>query len=271
MPRTPRPTARSPRRSRRPEAPGEAGKAEVPGHVAAAWGLRTPSGRGPRPGLSLDRIVEAGLRLASTEGIGAVSMGRVAQELGAATMALYRHVAAKDDLLALMVDAAFREPPPPAAGGWRASLAAWAAAHLAVLRRHPWLVRVPIGGPPLLPNHVVWFEAGLAALARTGLREDEKVSALLLVNGFVRNEAMLEADLRASAHASGAPLHDAGAIYARRLGALVDRERFPALGAVLAARVFEGPDDASFTFGLERILDGIAVLVRRPAGRGGGR
>jgi len=236
--------------------------------VAAAWGLRTPSGRGPRPGLTLERIVAAGVRIASAEGIGAVSMGRVAHELGAATMALYRHVAAKDELLALMVDAAFREPPPAPTAGWRPALAAWAAAHLAVLRRYPWVVRVPIGGPPLLPNLVAWFEAGLAGLARTNLTESEKVSVLLLVNGFVRNEATLGADLRASADARGASPRDAGAIYGRLLGGLVDRERHPALSAVLAARVFDGPDDdgdAGFAFGLERILDGVAVLVRRPA------
>ena len=241
----------------------------VPPIVEAAWGRRTPSGRGPRPGLTLERIVEAGVRVASAEGIGAVSMNRVARELGAATMALYRHVAAKDELLALMVDAAFREPPPKAGTQWRAALAVWSAAHLAVLRRHPWLVRVPIGGPPMLPHQVAWFEAGLACLARTNLAEGEKVAVLLLLNGFVRNEATLSANLRTAADASGASPRDAGAVYGRLLGRLIDPVRFPGLTAVLAARVFDGPDedgdDVGFTFGLERLLDGIAVLVRRPA------
>jgi AcrR family transcriptional regulator len=274
-------TSRSkPRSSPRPGArlraapAASAPQSTLPASVQAAWGRRTPSGRGPRPGLTLDRIVEAGVRVASAEGIGAVSMGRVAHELGAATMALYRHVSAKDELLALMVDAAFREPPPPPAAGWRASLAAWAAAHLAVLRRHPWLVRVPIGGPPLLPNQVRWFEAGLAGLARTPLREAEKVSVLLLVNGFVRNEATLGADLQVAADARGVSLPDAAAIYGRLLGELVDPAGFPALSAVLAAGVFDGPGDDGddgFAFGLDRILDGVAVLVRRPARRGGAR
>jgi AcrR family transcriptional regulator len=241
----------------------------LPPSVQAAWGRRPRSARGPRPGLTLDRIVEAGVRVASAEGIGAVSMNRVARELGAATMALYRHVGAKDELLALMVDAAFREPPPPAAGqAWRAALAAWAAAYLAVLRRHPWLVRVPIGGPPLLPHQVEWFEAGLASLARTGLGEGEKVAVLMLVNGFVRNEATLATDLQVAAAASGASLHDAGAVYGRLLAQLVDPVRFPAISSVLAARVFDGPDDdgaEGFSFGLERLLDGIAALVRRTA------
>ena len=245
---------------------------ELTSSLQAAWGRRTPSGRGPRPGLTLDRIVEAGVRVASAEGIGAVSMNRVARELGAATMALYRHVAAKDELLALMVDAAFREAPPKAGRQWRVALAAWSAAHLAVLRRHPWLVRVPIGGPPLFPNQVAWFEGGLDCLAGTSLAEGEKVSVLLLLNGFARNAATLADDLRIAADASGASPRDAGAIYGRMLGELVDPVRFPSITAMLAARVFDAPDDgdddAGFSFGLERLLDGIAVLMRRPARTG---
>src|SRR5687767_11700404 len=93
---------------------------ELPASLAAAWGLRTRSAKGPRPGLTLDRIVAAGVHVATTEGLGAVSMGRVAAELGAATMSLYRYVTAKNELLDLMVDAAVG-PPPAAPPGeeWR--------------------------------------------------------------------------------------------------------------------------------------------------------
>src|SRR5215472_7517901 len=90
---------------------------ELPAHVAAAWGVRGRPHKGPKPGLSLDRIVAAAVHVADTEGLAAVSMSRVATELGAAPMSLYRYVAAKDELLALMVDAAYGPPPagpPPA-------------------------------------------------------------------------------------------------------------------------------------------------------------
>ena len=245
-------------------------KSELPASVAAAWGLRDTPTR-PRPhGLSLARIVEAGIRVASSDGLGAVSMNRVASELGAATMSLYRHVSAKDELLAHMVDAAYGEPPPALPGEtWRPSLERWAAAHLAVLRRHAWLVRVPIGGPPLMPNQLRWFERGLASLADTAIVEREKVSVLLLVNGFVRNHATLEADLLIAARTAGIAPEAAGHGYHAMLERLTDRERFPGIAALLAARVFAGdrPIDDDFRFGLERVLDGIAVLVGARAAR----
>lgn len=238
---------------------------DLPASIASAWGIRERSGKGPKGGLSLSRIVEAAVAVASSEGLAAVSMGRIASELGAATMALYRYVATKDELLALMVDAAFQSPPaPPPRERWRAALARWAREHLAVLRRHPWVVRVPLSGPPITPNQVVWFERGLWALRNTGLAEEEKVSVLLLLNGFVRNEALLEADLRLAAGA-GSSAGDAMASYGRLLSRLVDPVRFPALSAVIASGIFDQQDesDANFSFGLERILDGVDALVRQ--------
>ena len=64
----------------------------LPATIAAAWGLRARPGKGPKPGLSLERIVAAAIRVATADGLAAVSMSRVAAELGAATMSLYRYV-----------------------------------------------------------------------------------------------------------------------------------------------------------------------------------
>ena len=65
---------------------------DLPASIEAAWGLRERPHRGPKPGLSLARIVEAGVQVAEAEGLAAVSMSRVAAELGAAPMSLYRYV-----------------------------------------------------------------------------------------------------------------------------------------------------------------------------------
>lgn len=237
----------------------------LPSSVRTAWGRRAEPTKGPRPTLTLGRIVEAGVEIAATEGIEAVAMSRLARALDVGTMSLYRYVKGKDELLALMVDAVFVETPSPrgAREGWRAALARWAGAHLAALQRHSWTLRVPLSGPPIMPNQVLWFERGMACLGGTGLSEADKLCVLLLVNGFVRNEALLAADLqaaRASRRGARAPM----AGYGELLGALIDETRFPALSALVASRVFEGPDvpGAEFEFGLERILDGVAVLVR---------
>ena len=240
----------------------------LPASVEAAWGLRGRPAKGPKPGLSLQRIVEAAVKLADADGLAAISMGRVAAELGASTMSLYRYVAAKDELLALMVDAAGGPPPaPPGPGeGWREGLSRWAWAELRMHRRHPWVVRVPIGGPPATPNQVTWLEQGLRCLRDTGLAEGEKLSVILLLTGYVRNYATLEADLAeaAAGSGSGAAGRSTMSDYGRLLARLTDAERFPALHAVINAGVLDEPDDldAEFVFGLERVLDGVDALVR---------
>src|SRR6202020_324762 len=81
--------------------PGEELTALPPG-LDLLWGRRGQGKRGPRPGLSADMIVDAALRVADAEGLEAVSMARVAAELGFTTMSLYRHVASKEELLQLM-------------------------------------------------------------------------------------------------------------------------------------------------------------------------
>jgi AcrR family transcriptional regulator len=244
--------------------------AAVPGTVAAAWGVRERRHKGPKPGLSLGRIVEAAVRVADTEGLDAVSMGRVAAELGTAPMSLYRHVSAKEELLTLMVDAAWGPAPdrpvpdgPVPGEDWRAGLARWAWAMRAGARRHPWVVRIPLNGLPIMPNEVAWFENALACLAGTGLSEARKASVIMLLSGYVRNVATTEADIGAAILASGLDPDQWMASYPRMLAELADPLRFPALTRFIAAGVFDVADDPDdeFIFGLDRILDGVAVLI----------
>lgn len=242
----------------------------LPASVEAAWGLRERPHKGPKPGLSLERIVDAAVKLAVSEGLAAVSMSRVATELGSSAMSLYRYVGSKKEVLSLMTDAAYRTLPVPRSAdeGWRGGLSRWAWAERAVLRQHPWVLRIPISEPPTTPNKVAWFELGLQCMHETGLAEGEKASVLLLVSGFVRNEATLSGDVAAAFHASGATSQEVLSTYSRILARLIDAERFPALSAVIAAGVFDEPDDpdAEFIFGLERLLDGIEALVSARAG-----
>jgi AcrR family transcriptional regulator len=218
--------------------------------------------------LSLDRIVAAAVEVAGAEGIEAVSMSRVARALGSSPMSLYRYVAAKDELLALMVDAALGASPDTAPPGpdadWRERMSRWAWTYHDALRRHPWVLRIPISGPPVTPNQIAWLEEGLAALRDTGLREDEKLSVILLVSGFVRNEATLAADVAEAAAASGQEIMPG---WAAVLARVTDPERFPALHAALGSVAFlqdDDPDD-EFVFGLARVLDGVEALIRERA------
>ena len=249
----------------------EPDRADLPDTVAVAWGVRGRPHKGPRPGLSLERIVAAAIRLADAEGLAAVSMSRVATALGTAPMSLYRYVAAKDELLALMVDAAYGPPPsgplpsgPAADTRWRAGLSRWAWAMRAGVQRHPWVLRIPISGLPTLPNEVAWFEEGLRCLQGTGLEENQKASGILLVSGYVRNSASIDADIEAAVRASGKTPDEWMHSYARTITTLADPQRFPALTKFIAAGVFEraDPPDDEFAFGLDRILDGLDALIR---------
>lgn len=241
----------------------------IPPSIELGWGLRERGARGPKPGLTLARIVNAGIKVARRDGIGALSMARVAGELGVGTMSLYRYVAAKDELLTLMVDTALGPPPgaAPVDHDWRAGLRHWAVGIRDAYRRHPWALRVPISAPPLGPNNVAWLENALGALADTPLSEQDKLSTVLLISGFVRNEATLTADFAVGAR--GEPVMPGyGAILSR----LTDSAQFPALHRAIASGALDDDDDleAEFEFGLERILDGVEVLIRH-ARLGGAR
>ncbi|WP_314619795.1 TetR/AcrR family transcriptional regulator [Streptomyces stackebrandtii] len=237
----------------------------LPPGVEAAWGVRERPSKGPKPGLTLDRIVGAAVSLASAEGLDAVSMGRVAKELGVSPMSLYRYVSAKSELYVLMQEAATGAPPElfPPGTGWREAMGAWAWAMREVYHRNLWMLRLPVFGPPATPHMVAWWEKALVAMADTRLDEGAKISVTLLVAGFVKNEALMTADLAAAMAAGDDRPEEVLARYGRTLRRLADPERYPAVGRLLDSGVLDVADEpeAEFRFGLDRILDGIAVLV----------
>ncbi len=242
--------------------------AELSRGIQAAWGRRPALTRGPKRELTLERIVAAGVDLADAEGLAGVSMSRVAAALGTGAMSLYRYVSDKDELLKLMVDAAYGPPPDtrPPAGDWRAGLTWWAGSQLDAMLRHPWAVRVPIPGPPTTPNTVSWLDQGLRCLAQTPLDETQKMSVLLLLTGYARNEATLTADLDA-AFVAGTTPQAAMSRYGRILNGLIAGGDYAGLRAVIDSGFFDAqddPPDAEFRFGLGRILDGIERLLEVP-------
>lgn len=220
---------------------------------ALLWDDRPGRRRGPKPLLDRGRVVRAGIELADADGLDALSMQRVAARLGAATMALYRHVPGKAELIALMLDAAIGEPPAlPESTGWRTALAAWARANRDVFVRHPWTLPLVTNSRTMGPNELAWTETALRVASTTGLPTAALLDVLLLVNGYVRGAVV---DL------AGGPVLP-GPETLRRLGLL---ERYPVLAGVLAqASESEGPASRAhrFEFGLARVLDGIGQFVR---------
>jgi AcrR family transcriptional regulator len=239
---------------------------ELPADVALMWGLRDVTKRGPKPSLSVGDITRAAIELADAEGLAAVSMARVAERLGNSTMALYRHVKSKDDLLVLMSDAALERPEPlPAGADWRTGLTFWANGVLTAIRKHRWYSRLPISGPPAGPNNLAWFDSALGALKDTGMSEESKVGIVMGLMTYVQGEMRLSMDLSTGF----ADNPDAFTRYGATLARVVDPRELPALAEVLAARVFdevasfEVTHEADFNFGLQLYLDGVAGFIER--------
>ncbi|GAA3111100.1 TetR/AcrR family transcriptional regulator [Pseudonocardia yunnanensis] len=236
---------------------------DLPEEVALLWGLREAPRKGPKPTLTVADITRAAVAVADAEGLAAVSMSRVAAELGNSTMALYRHVRSKDELLVLMADVALGDPPDlPADGDWRSGLTLWTHSIVAVAKHHPWFARLPITGPPIGPKNLAWFESALTALSGTSIEEGEKVGIVMSLLTYVHGQIRLGSEL-AAGYAENPDAFSRQ--YAAALARVVDPRRMPALSRVVAAGVFDVDSllddqdvDAEFDFGLVLFLDGVS-------------
>ena len=227
------------------------GSSEPDRRMSLLW--RTPSDAdhrpGPRSSLDVDRIVTAAIGLADRDGLGAVSMRRVATELGVGAMTLYGHVPGKGELVDLMLDSVLTElyAGGAPAGNWRARLDTVAHENRNLFLRHPWAVHLTPGRPPLGPHAMRKYELELRAVDGLGLSEQEMDLLVGLVNGFV-----LSAVSGPSERATGEQT-------------LIDADRFPTAARVgrAGADQLSAADarERSFDFGLERLLDGIGVLI----------
>jgi AcrR family transcriptional regulator len=243
------------------------GPAELPRHLRLLWEL-SEARRGPRPRQTIQGIGAAAVALADADGLAAVSMKAVAEALGMTPMSLYRYLDSKEALHEVMLDQAYGPPSeaaaPPDGMRWRAHLRAWADALAGALVAHPWIVEVPVRTPPTTPNVLGWTDRGVASFAGTALDGQQRLSALLLVDGFVRQHVRLSRQLGLAPGSPAAPGGTGGEEYALRLAQLVDPARLPHLAAASVALEDDGDFYAEeLEFGLTVVLDGIAALVER--------
>jgi len=239
--------------------------------LARLWGFDRGSRPGQRPSLDIRQIAAAGIAVADEGGLAAVSMSRVAKALGVTTMALYRYVESKDELLELMLDVAAGDPPGlDPAMSWREALRVWAQTLAELFLARPWLVDVRLPGPPRGPHQLAWAEQGMAVLRDTGLTPDERLGVVMALLVHVRGEAGLLSQLAASSSGGVAETDDAYDAFMSALPA----DRFPNFAAMgspddeVAASAGSpavspaGPTDAGPWFGLELLLDGVEQCVR---------
>ncbi|MBE1462941.1 TetR/AcrR family transcriptional regulator C-terminal domain-containing protein [Kibdelosporangium phytohabitans] len=222
---------------------------------------RSRAGRAPE--LTRERVVRAAIVTADAEGLGALSMRGVAARLAVAPMALYKHVASKEELVVLMADAAYGERGYPASPpeGWRARLELSARTMWSLYRRHPWLAQLaPITRPMPLPNLATHAEFILSALDGHGLGAAKMCDLHVLLFSYVQGVAIhLEREQQA-AGSSGLSEDDWMDAQAPALETITGDGRFPTFARMLNTLAAEGYDlvlDNLFELGLKALLDGI--------------
>lgn len=220
--------------------------------------------------LSRDEIVRAAIAVADAEGPDAISMRRIARELNAGAMSLYWHVASKEELLDLMLDAVQgkMEAPEPS-GDWRADLEAIARNERTALHRHRWVMDFMGGRPPMGPNSLRNAERGLAALGGLGLPKAEAINILMTVTTYVLGAVLRELqEIRGEQdwkrELDGLGEEETRKLLAEYFDSLRASGRYPRLLELIDEGVDpDAPEtrDARFEFGLTCMLDGIAARL----------
>jgi AcrR family transcriptional regulator len=230
-----------------------------PGHGAA--------GRGPKQGLTIDAVVQTAIDLADADGLGAVTMRRVAQELGVTPMATYTYVPGKAELLDLMLDSVYRQMERTDHTGrpWRTRAKAVADENRALFGRHPWVAALPTTRPPLGPGLMAKYEHELGAFDGLGLDDIEMDAAITYLLGFVQSTARTALDVQAADRDSAMSDEQWWAVNAPLLARVFNPARYPLAARVgsAAGQAHQGaynPDHA-YEFGLQRTLDGLAHLI----------
>ena len=199
------------------------------------------------------------MALADADGIEGLSMRQLAQELGVVPMALYKHVANKDELLDAMVDIVFSEiEPPPIDRDWRSAMRGRALSVRAALNRHPWaigLMETRSPGPANLQNH----NAVMGCLREAGFSFEAAIHAYSVQDAYIYGFALQEKTLGFQAPG------DAGAAAQRRAQAIGALEEYPYLVEIATKLPASGYDNAGeFAWGLDLILDGLGRRLGMP-------
>lgn len=241
---------------------------EVVRSLYLLWGHHPAEGRS---GLTVERIVRAGVELADARGLAATSMRKVAEQLSVSTMALYHHVPGKEDLTALMIDDVYGELydgayDPRLTEDWRTGLREVAEHNWQLVERHPWLLDVHETRSLLGPNASRKYEVELGVLDGIGLSDLDMESSLTALLNIVEGAARhLRAD-HESRTSSGLTDPEWWAVVAPALDHLMAEENYPVSGRVgtSVGAAFDSARDPRRTvrLGVSLVVDGVAELIR---------
>lgn len=247
--------------------PGEySGSGDPQRTIELLWGVRRRR-RGPRPSLSGEQIVTKATELADRDGLGGLSMRRLADELGVTAMSLYGYVPSKAELLDVIADRAYGEiiTRGDPAVAWQTRLTALARQHWSLLLSHPWLLHIAASRPLLGPNATALYDAELAAVDGLGLTDIDMDLIVSLLDDYVRGAARGAAEAAGAQARTGLSDRQWWEAYGPLLAEVLDPSRYPTavrVGTAAGQEYGAAHDPArSFTFGLQRIIDGIDSFI----------
>jgi len=244
------------------------GRGDPARSIELMWGVQDRPRRGPKPRLTVEQVVQTAIRVADADGLAALSMRRVADELSVTAMSLYTYVPGKAELLDLMLDRVCAETAKPVdvPGGWRARLELVARENFALYQRHPWMLQVGTSRPSLGPNLVAKYDYELRAVAGLGLTEIEMDQLVTLAADYVYGAVRSAVEAAQVEKHTGQTDQQWWESYAPALEKVLDPERYP-LAATVGAAAGEAYGAAAdparaFDFGLQRVLDGIEAFIQ---------
>lgn len=165
-------------------------KNETPHYVQVAWELDALSKRHTDK-LNAYKIAQAAIEIADAGGLAAATIRAIAKKTGFTTMAVYRHVESRDELLVLMAELALGPARTYDQPHWQDNVRAWSSDLLRKYVTHPWILDVQIAGMPTTPNHISWLEQSLRLLEPTALSTQEKLDTSLLIDSYMRQFASM--------------------------------------------------------------------------------
>jgi AcrR family transcriptional regulator len=222
--------------------------------------------RGPKAKVSVDEVIDAGIEVADSEGLAALSMRGLAQRLGLGAMSLYTYVPGRDELVVLMVDQVFGRTVRPAhAQDVRRRLEQVAETSLAEYLAHPWLLELTGLRAFLGPHAAARYEWQLTAVDGLGLGDVEMDQTVVLLDGLAATAARSVHDVLAAERRSGLTELEWWEANAEALGEVMAGHSFPLAGRVgqAAGELYQAAQDPErqFRFGLARVVDGLLAYL----------
>ena len=254
-----------------PDEPYPRGGPDEPRHVgrpgrphAPIWDLPERGARGPKARHDRAAIAAAAIRIADAEGAEALTMRRLASDLGIATMSLYNYVPTKEHLIQLMADrlaAEYAYPLTPPADR-RSAIADLARQARDIARRHPWLTGLLSRPPVPGPHGLKYLDYFLGLLEGSGLDTGAKLEMVALISGFATMYGGMQAALADERAGTGTSAHDQAAAQVQVFARAAASGQYPSLAAALAEAGPVRSEEDVFESCIMRLID-----VARPNDR----